>query len=200
MTRAGRCNSRYIDTRTDLLQKCFRYFLRHGVAHLSLRPLAAAVGTSARMLLHYFGSKEALIAEVMEQVHLRLQATFLELLDEPRKNAGHHFLLDFWGALAADANRPSLRLLFEVQVLAVQNPKRYQRYLSGTSGSWRKLIERALPGRASKAATSTLYNAVVDGLLLELLATGDVRRTSQALRLFMDKCAPAPTRSRKARS
>ena len=68
-------------TRDRLRQKCFRYFLQHGVANLSLRPLAAAVGTSARMLLHYFGSKEALIAEVMEQVQARLQGAFEELRD-----------------------------------------------------------------------------------------------------------------------
>jgi AcrR family transcriptional regulator len=142
------------------------------------------------MLLHYFGSKEALIAEVMEQVHLGLQTTFLELLERPRRKARRHFLLDFWEALAAKTNRPSLRLLFEVQMLAVQNPKRYRRYLRSTSGSWRELIERALPGRASEAATPTLYNAVVDGLLLELLATGDLRRTSQALRLFINRCEP----------
>src|ERR1043166_6137946 len=74
------CNDCYMTTRDRLLQSCLTYFLRHGVANLSLRPLAAAVGTSARMLLHYFGSKEALIAEVMGQVQTRLQDAFKELL------------------------------------------------------------------------------------------------------------------------
>lgn len=193
------CNDCYITTRDQLLQDCLAYFLRHGVAHLSLRPLAAAVGTSARMLLHYFGSKEALIAEVMGQVHERLQFTFQESLRNPKGKTGQHFLLDFWGALAAERNRPSLRLLFEVQMLALQNPKRYRRYLTRTSTSWRNLITAALP-RGGSPAAATLYNAMIDGLLLELVATGDLRRTSQALRLFLDRCQPLTTAKRKVRS
>ena len=194
------CNDCYINTRDQLLQDCLAYFLRHGVAHLSLRPLAAAIGTSARMLLHYFGSKEALIAEVMGQVHWRLQSTFEELSQSPANQ--RHLLVNFWKALTTMANRPSLRLLFEVQMLALQNPKRYRRYLTGTSASWRELIEQALPPGVGRVASATLYNAVIDGLLLELLATGDLRRTSQALRSFIDRCVPPETgpARRKARS
>src|SRR5213075_2222651 len=177
-----------METRDRLLQDCLSYFLRHGVANLSLRPLAAAVGTSARMLSHYFGSKEALIAEVMEQVQQRLQNSFRELLESQRTKTRSGLLQEFWDVLSHRTNQPSLRLLFEVQMLALQNPKRYRRYLSRTSSSWRRLIERALPAK-DKSATATLYNAVIDGLLLELLATGDVRRISRALHLFADRCA-----------
>jgi AcrR family transcriptional regulator len=152
------------------------------------------------MLLHYFGSKEALIAEIMEQVHVELQSTFRGLLGRPEKRAGRHFLFDFWETLSTKRNRPSLRLLFEVQTLALQNPKRYRRYLTGTSASWRGLIEKALPPGTGRAASATLYTAIIDGLLLELLATGDLRRTSQALRLFADRCGPPKTARRKARS
>jgi AcrR family transcriptional regulator len=150
------------------------------------------------MLLHYFGSKEALIAEVMKQVHLGLQSTFLQLLDRAGRKVSEAFILHFWNALAAETNRPSLRLLFELQVLALQNPKRYRRYLTRTSASWRKLIEGSLPRTGNAAAAATLYNAVVDGLILELLSTGDLRRTSRALRLFVDRCESPPT-ARKAR-
>jgi AcrR family transcriptional regulator len=176
-------------TRGLLLQDCLAYCLRHGVANLSLRPLAADVGTSARMLLHYFGTKEALIAEVMEQVQARLQNAFQALRNSKDRRAGEDLLLRFWRVLADKHNQPALRLLFEVQMLALQNPKRYRRYLSRTSGSWRRLIEQALPARDRSGATATLYNAVIDGLLLELLATGDLRRTSRALQLFADRCA-----------
>lgn len=186
-TAATGCNDCYINTRDQLLNDCLAYFLRYGMANLSLRPLAAAVGTSARMLLHYFGSKEALIAEVMEQVQQRLRHSFQELLDEPQTKKD--LLARFWGVLSKKKNQPFLRLLFEVQMLALQNPARYRRYLSRTSKSWRQLIERALPGKRQSAATATLYNAVVDGLLLELLSTGDMRRTTRALALFTDRCA-----------
>src|SRR5947207_7629509 len=99
-----------METRGRLLQGCLSYFLRHGVANLSLRPLAAAVGTSARMLLHYFGSKEGLTAEVMEQVQARLQNSFQALRDSKNVHAGKDLLLRFWGVLSAKDNQPSLRL------------------------------------------------------------------------------------------
>lgn len=153
------------------------------------------------MLLHYFASKEALIAEVMDQVHLRLQSTFQQLRQQRANRDGEHFLLSFWRALGARANRPSLRLLFEVQVLALQNPKRYRRYLARSSASWRKLIEATLPRGVNPAATATLFNAIVDGLLLELLATGDLARTSKALKIFLAGFAPATAKGqRKARA
>lgn len=138
------------------------------------------------MLLHYFDSKEALIAEVMDQVQKRLRDSFQELLDDSQTKKD--LLPRFWGVLSSRKNRSFLRLLFEVQMLALQNPRRYRRYLSRTSKSWRRLIERALPMKRQSAVTATLYNAVVDGLLLELLATGDMRRTSRALVLFTDRC------------
>jgi len=192
------CNIRYITTtRNQLLEKCFAYFLRHGVANLSLRPLAEAAGTSARMLLHYFGSKEALIAEVMGQVQARLQTAFQDLAANQGTADRKNLLQDFWDVLSAKPNQPAVRLLFEVQMLALQNPRRYRRYLTRTSASWRELIERALPSRQKSAVSATLYTAVIDGLLLELLSTGDLKRTSRALTLFADQCQPNP-RPRKA--
>jgi AcrR family transcriptional regulator len=176
-------------TRDRLLQGCLAYFLRHGVANLSLRPLARAAGTSARMLLHYFRSKEALIAEVMEQLQARLQDCFKELLAGQTGGPPGNPLPRFWKVLSRKENQPSLRLLFEVQMLALQNPRRYRRYLSRTSATWRGLIEQALPAKQKNPANATLHNAVIDGLLLELLSTGDLRRTSRALMLFSNRCA-----------
>jgi AcrR family transcriptional regulator len=151
------------------------------------------------MLLHYFGSKEALIAEVMGQVHIRLQGSFQELVENPGGKGGDDLLRRFWTVLSSRSNQPSLRLLFEVQMLALQNPKRYRRYLARSSATWRAAIERALPAKAKNPAAATLYTAVIDGLLLELLSTGDLARTSRALDLFSRECGPA-ARSRRQKT
>jgi AcrR family transcriptional regulator len=147
------------------------------------------------MLLHYFGSKEGLISEVMEQVQESLQTSFTKLTGNVRAKGHDNLLRDFWRVLSAKPNQAALRLLFEVQMLALQNPKRYRRYLTRTSASWRHLVEQALPAKQRSAVTATLYTAVMDGLLLELLATGDLRRTSRALDRFAKACEP--TRSRR---
>jgi AcrR family transcriptional regulator len=151
------------------------------------------------MLLHYFGSKEALIAAVMKQVQSRLQDTFKGLLTARSGEPTGNPLPKFWKILSRKENQPSLRLLFEVQMLALQNPRRYRRYLTRTSVTWRDLIGNALPAKQRNAGNVTLHNAVVDGLLLDLLSTGDVKRTSRALMLFSKRCSSGPRRKRDER-
>jgi len=88
-----------------------------------------------------------------------------------------------------------LRLLFEVQILALQNPARYGRYLADTSRTWVGLIEQALPESERRSGLATLCAAVVDGLLLEYLATGDLRRTTAALDRFLALLGGPQTRA-----
>jgi AcrR family transcriptional regulator len=188
--------------REQLLQKCLRYFLQHGVANLSLRPLAQAVGTSARMLVHHFGSKEGLITAVMDQVRARLQSLFEPLIaDEGNHLERSQVMLSFWKLMTSGKNLPYMRLSFEVQILAIQNPRRYRRYLIETSSSWMGLVERALPPGKSSTAMATLSTAIIDGLMLDYLSTGDLRRTSRAVELFLEQMSsqPSPSKRRGAR-
>lgn len=55
-------------TRETLLPRLAAHVLEHGIAGLSLRPLAAAAGTSDRMLLYHFGTKQQLVAELLEYI------------------------------------------------------------------------------------------------------------------------------------
>src|SRR6476661_687928 len=58
-----------------LTEATLDYVLRHGLLGLSLRPLAASLGTSDRMLIYHFGSKAGLITEVLELANSRLAGT-----------------------------------------------------------------------------------------------------------------------------
>ena len=51
--------------REELLEKVADHVLEHGLIGLSLRPVAAAVGTSDRMLIYHFGSRDALVSAVV---------------------------------------------------------------------------------------------------------------------------------------
>lgn len=171
------------ERRQELVNQSLDYFLKHGVAGLSLRPMAGRLHTSARLLIYHFGSKEGLIAAVMDEVRARVQKSFARLLADPA--LGDKGLMPaFWAWTIHPENVRYMRLLFEVQILAIQNPARYARYLEGTSSSWLELIEASLPPAKENRAIATLCEAVIDGLLLEYLSTGDGRRTKQALDLF----------------
>jgi AcrR family transcriptional regulator len=170
-----------MDRKAELCGKALNYCLAHGIGELSLRPLALQIGSSARLLIYHFGSRDGLITAVMEEAHRRVQTSFGKLMRRP---GSKDILRNFWDWTTDPRNSPYLRLMFEVQVLALQNPTAYSRYLQGTSSSWLGIIETALPPSADRRARATLCAAVIDGLLLEFLSTGDLHRTSNALGIF----------------
>jgi AcrR family transcriptional regulator len=62
------CSTRYtqvMDRREQLLEQVTDHVLEHGLIGLTLRPLAAAIGTSDRMLIYHFQSRDALVSEVV---------------------------------------------------------------------------------------------------------------------------------------
>jgi AcrR family transcriptional regulator len=170
--------------RDELTAKSLDYFLEHGMAGLSLRPLAQKIGTSARLVVYHFGSKDGLITAVMDEVRARIQKSFAGVLKDSRSKPSGRVIQAFWAWMIHPSNVRYLRLLFEVQVLAMQNPARYARYLERTSSSWLEIIEASLPPSKENRVVATLYAAVIDGLLLEYLSTGDDQRTTKALDFF----------------
>src|ERR671931_427074 len=89
--------------RAATLAKAAEYVLEHGLAGLSLRPLARAIGTSPRMLLYDFGSKKALIHEILAEIRRRETALF---------GTEVRSLDDVWRWIAAPEREPFLRLFF----------------------------------------------------------------------------------------
>ena len=172
------------------------YLLEQGVAKASLRPMAAALGTSARILIFHFKSKEGLLREVMEELQRRLQASFTSMAESrPRRVPP---LKRFWLWATRSENYPYLRLLYEAQIVAVQNPAEYGRYLKKTSKDWHAISVRTLSESIRSGPMATLCIAVFDGLLLEFMSTGNLRGTTQALDHFIAIASP-PKRGPKRR-
>lgn len=169
----------------ELVDAAIGYLLEHGLADLSLRPLAAAAGTSARLLIYHFGSKERLLAEVLEAMQSRLRDSFAEVLARRGPAEGEPPIRTFWKWAASQRNFASMKLLYELQILAAQNPESYSRYLRRNSRDWIELVRTALPPAERSPVLATLLVAVFDGLFLELMSTGDRKRTTRALDEFI---------------
>lgn len=105
--------------RTQLLESVVDHLLENGVAGVSLRALARAADSNNRMLLYYFGSRAALLSEALVAAGRRfpdMQRAADELLVPGRTLRER--LDRSWEALASTANRPFLRLFFQVFGLA----------------------------------------------------------------------------------
>src|SRR5580700_8054615 len=94
------------------------YVLKHGIANVSLRPMAAQLGTSARILMFHFESKEGLLREVLHELHSRLQTSFLRTISVKPGNHQDPPLKRFWRWATRKENLQYLRLLYEVQIVA----------------------------------------------------------------------------------
>src|SRR5215216_6725514 len=66
--------------RDRLLAAAIDYVLANGFSNFSLRQLAAAIGTSHRMLIYYFGSKEGLLVAVIRSVEAAQRDFFAQLM------------------------------------------------------------------------------------------------------------------------
>jgi AcrR family transcriptional regulator len=153
---------------------------------VSLRPLASAIGSSPRVLLFLFGSKEGLLRALLA----RARADELALLDRVRKDSGDAGIATvtnaLWGWLAAKRHRGLLTLWLESYSRSLVAPTgAWEKFAAQTVDDWLELLAAAQPPQRRKssagAAERTLALAILRGAMLDLLATGDHRRTTAAV-------------------
>lgn len=168
----------------ELRDAALSYLLEFGVANASLRPMAAQLGTSPRILMFHFKSKEGMLQEVLQELHSRLRSSFLKTSSKSKARRVAP-LKGFWQWAIKRQNFPYLRLLYEIQIIAAQNPSEYGRYLKNISSDWQIIAFQTLKESMRSEAMATLYIAVFDGLFLELINTGDRARLTRALDHFL---------------
>jgi AcrR family transcriptional regulator len=166
-----------------LLELAYAYAREHGLAQLSLRPLAAAIGSSPRVLLFLFESKDGLVRALLA----RARTDELRLLAETGPADGlAEAGVQVWQWLSDPAHRPLLTLWVEAYARSlVERDGPWAGFAAETVADWLEVLARAQPaairdtpaGRAARTATLALLR----GALLDLLATGDTERTTAAI-------------------
>lgn len=182
--------------RSELLELAYRYVLEHGLSDLSLRPLAQTVGSSPRVLLYLFGSKDGLVRALLARARSEELAMLEELRTEPTEpTVGLAALVDrLWSWLSAEEHRPLLALWAEGYARSLVEPGGpWADFARSTVQDWLEVLSRARPtadDAAAARAECTLSVAVLRGALLDLLATGDLTRTSAAVRRHLATVDP----------
>ena len=172
--------------RRALLDAAYAYVLAHGMVDLSLRPLAAAVGSSPRVLLFLFGSKDGLVQAVLD----RARADELVALERVRHAGATGGLAGagaaLWAWLAAPEHRGLLTLWVEGYGRALVEPDgAWAGFATRTVTDWLAVLAEV----GGDAVDHTLLLAVLRGALLDLLATGDVDRAGAAVARFLEASA-----------
>jgi AcrR family transcriptional regulator len=174
------------ERRDDLLRRVVKAAAEKGLARRSLRDLAAQVGTSHRMLIHHFGSREGLLTAVVEAVEQDQN----DRLDELPDDAAEAVRVS-WRRYSVPSLWPFERLFFECYARGAQGEPPFKRLVPA-------LVERTLAAVSTRAdvradeegrAGARLGLAVIRGLLLDLVATGDRKATDRALELYASMVA-----------
>lgn len=175
--------------RQRLLDGAIDYVAHHGLADVSLRTLAAALGTSHRMLIHHFGSKEQLWVEIVRTVEARQREVLAQILPDPDQPVAEATWA-WWKHISDPDLWPNERLFFEIYGQALQGRPHTTELLDGIVEDWLEPateinISLGVPPELARAH-ARLGIAVTRGLLLDLLATRDIAAVDAAMEAFLD--------------
>ncbi|SCF95439.1 TetR/AcrR family transcriptional regulator [Streptomyces sp. Ncost-T10-10d] len=176
------------DRRAQLVNAAVDYVAAHGMADLSLRGLGAAIGVSHRMLIHYFGSKEHLLIEVVRTSEQRQRDLLSRLSLDPGLSPADAARL-LWQQLTDPRLAGQERLFFEIYGHALRGRPEAAPVLDGLVNDWLEpLVAAEVAAGADPAVArnrARLGLATVRGLLLDLLATGDRVGVNAAMEDFL---------------
>jgi AcrR family transcriptional regulator len=195
------------EARRALLDKAIRHAAEHGFAERSLRQIATDLGTSHRMLIYHFGSRDGLLTAIVGEIEQDLRRNLDELMaraDLSPVDQG----LQFWHRLT-ETTVAFGPLFFELAAAAMRGAPHASQVPHLAIRMWLKpltalwLRAGATPERAPHLARLGL--ATANGLLLDLLLTGDRRRVDAAMTMFVEavvarECKPNAVPAARGRS
>ncbi|MEU4242881.1 TetR/AcrR family transcriptional regulator [Actinoplanes sp. NPDC026619] len=169
------------DSRDELLTRVLGFAASDGLADRSLREIATGAGTSHRMLLYHFGSREGLLTAVVGAMEAQQRAAMTALAETAATPA--ELMTGVWRAVSGPEVRPFVRAFFEVFALATRGAAP----VPGLTASWLDDAERAGErlGITTDRAMARLGVAVSRGLLMDLLAGEDPAEVDAAHDLFV---------------
>jgi AcrR family transcriptional regulator len=175
----------------ELLNAAYGYALTNGLADFALRPMAKAIGTSPRVLLFLFGSKDGLTRALLARARQDELAALATLRASQRQAGLADTGREIWAWLVAPSHRALLSLWLEGyarSLLGESGP--WERFAAETVADWLALLGTRQPAnrRRSKQgeADRTLLLAVLRGAMLDVLATGDTDRVTRAVERYLD--------------
>jgi len=176
--------------REALLAGAIGHFARHGVGDTSLRALAEAIGTSHRMLIYHFGSRDGLLAAVVDTVEQGARDTLVAMVEEARADpdpteAG----LRFWHLVTEDALVYG-PLFFELSSHAMLDLPHATGLRERLVTTWLDALEAMWCARGvardEARQQGRLDLAVARGLLHDLLLTGEREQVDAVMRRYAE--------------
>ena len=182
--------NRQPEIRQRLLDACTDHALAHGLPD-RLEPFAHAAGTSTRMLVYHFATKQVLQREVLRQARQRQRDDFGALL-RPRPDEPYPTTLGrAWTGMTRPAGRRYLDLFGRLREDAEQ--RLWPGFRLEATTDWLAPIEEGMTS-LGRRDLATVVLAVIRGLIMDLEATADTDRTDRAFTAFLGTLTPGDPR------
>lgn len=164
-------------TQAKLLMPMADYVLENGLQTASLRPLAKAAGTSDRMLIYHFDSKDALLGHIMRFIAEQMATGLATTLSSTGPMPAHTLLTRVWDLAQRSEMRRTLRIWLELTSMAARGD-------DTTQAVAQDIADRFLDWTAAHLKTPTLAPVVLthfEGLVvLQEAGRADVANQSLA--------------------
>jgi AcrR family transcriptional regulator len=180
--------------REQLLESCLAAFVRAGTLDLSLDRLAKEVGSNKRMLIHYFGGRDALEEAAMSLLEDRLRARF-QVSAFPANAPLTSVVGALWEQTTSPESRGVVRLAMDLTRQSWSGSERARRFFEEQQRLWAKMLREFLP---DAGAVETLLQ-LFQGAMLVYLVTGDKERGRRALERFITAEAELERARKKSR-
>jgi AcrR family transcriptional regulator len=152
-----------VSRREELVAGATDYALEHGLVGLSLRPLAAALGTSDRMLLYHLGSKDELLAAIIAESSDRLVA---ELRALPPSHSPGDAVRDQWRLRTSGHQSRCERLYVEASTLGLFGDEPYATAVAASNARWKAAVRDHLAASGVPVERVSLVTPLVDAAFM----------------------------------
>ena len=175
-----------VERRHELLDGVVAYLAEHGLADLSLRPMAQSIGVSVNGLVHHFGAKDDIVIAALRRAVEQQTEVQVRWLERHPALSQSDLLRRWWRWInASPANLALVRLGIEAAALDATESGLPGAVRADQISLWRTNIEQRLVAEGvpvgDAAIEASLVKAMFTGLVVDLLATGQRRRLTEAL-------------------
>jgi AcrR family transcriptional regulator len=160
----------------EILDRCLAAFVSAGALDLSLDQLAARVHVSKRMLVHYFGGREAIEHGAMARLEDRLRGQFAPEVF-PAGVTAEKVVMALWDRTTEPESRGVLLLVMDVSRRAWNGSERARGFIDEQQRLWREMLEKFIPEKGAAEQVLQLFQ----GAMLAYLITGDAEPGRRSL-------------------
>jgi AcrR family transcriptional regulator len=168
----------------ELLEQCLAAAIEAGEFDSSINTIAKRIGTSGRMLVYHFGSKQELERQLIGLLETRLREklwSFQSVSIEEAKCLAEP-LLEMWSHLTSPAMHGWLKLTMELNQRAIQGDSETQRFIEQESQKWVDYLANLTNDRMAALSLFHLFQ----GAILDFLTTGNAQRGQQTIKAFTE--------------